>query len=866
MHCPHCNQEVDDLNTHMKQSHEALQEYGTEEYSCPECGFKTADDAEMEDHEQSHMGEAYEKEENLSDVIDKINKDNEPEGGWDGAAEAVGGMCPFCNEQVSDLYNHVKKKHPDNFDPLINNPAEEGYDNYTLHYKDQPTIITNESFATEQEGTCPLCGKYEADLFQHVKKEHPASFEPMFNGAETHIAENWDFVNYNDKSESLERIGFGQGDALKLAELNWTDFSGEVQKALEVDEKEKEEKRKSIQDAFDDEGDQPDTKIDDLDDVDYNIINESLTSRTKYECEHCNSGFRSNEALMTHHNDIHIKANEFMIDVPNKCPFCFEDIQSNETMENHLAYNHGITLPQGGSFEGGDAYMSENEDVDYLHTDDYTFPKSWDQDKIDQEASYKLSDDLDHLNSKTLADTHPLPWQKGYEVDSKWECLDCDQKFDDAGKHQEETGHHNITKYHGESISTEWGYGALSSQAEELQDLAYSLHGNDGDKELVKSKLPYPASSIPSSVIGELEDINYHTFIDTLMQLGAPMPSGPSGESLATEDHEYKQELKKELEKLEGGDWEGMEPVGQTREEYMSDLRSSIGDESIANEVHVFDAEETMCYENEFKKKVKSNEEGNPNHDASTGQFTSGGGSGSDAGGSSDDGEPTSKHAATSDKDLVKQIKGGSKNWKDWSRNEKTENLYLEIEKRNRAIPKPTGGYPKIFRDDPDAVSKMEQKIAYVEKEQAYWKSIIKFPSRDFQNHSQLGDAKWYETGLTSTKLREAKKKLEGIKAQQASGSTLTREPTYQGGRKNFYYKETPKGEALNNEADIDDAWNDIAILANESVSNEMSPEEWYADDWNREQISGFLMKNTKFFHKLSAYDQEIVKKASGNE
>ncbi len=148
-----------------------------------------------------------------------------------------------------------------------------------------------------------------------------------------------------------------------------------------------------------------------------------------------------------------------------------------------------------------------------------------------------------------------------------------------------------------------------------------------------------------------------------------------------------------------------------------------------------------------------------------------------------------------SEKDLIKFIKNGSKEWRDWERNDRTESAYTEIERRNKNLPEPEGGYPKIFRDDPDAVSKLEQKVEYVEKEKEYWKNIIKFPCRDNSNHSQLGDAKWYETSLISTKLRETKKKLEGVKAQQSRGTELVRKPTYKGGSKRFYYSEEPKEE-----------------------------------------------------------------------
>ncbi len=149
-------------------------------------------------------------------------------------------------------------------------------------------------------------------------------------------------------------------------------------------------------------------------------------------------------------------------------------------------------------------------------------------------------------------------------------------------------------------------------------------------------------------------------------------------------------------------------------------------------------------------------EEDNPEHapagSSKGGQFVSKGGGG-DSGG---------KHSKTSDKDIIKSIKGGSKDWHEWGRTEKNEELYVELERRNREVPKPTvksGG--KVFRDDPDAVAKMEQKVKYWEDQKDYWNKIVKFPSRDYKTPNQLGDAKWFMGSNISTNLRDAKKKLE---------------------------------------------------------------------------------------------------------
>ena len=66
----------------------------------------------------------------------------------------------------------------------------------------------------------------------------------------------------------------------------------------------------------------------------------------------------------------------------------------------------------GASF---DENNNVSEAVNQLHTDDFTFPKSWDQDKIDYEAKMRLSDDLDMIQGKSVIDRHPLSWQVGYE-------------------------------------------------------------------------------------------------------------------------------------------------------------------------------------------------------------------------------------------------------------------------------------------------------------------------------------------------------------------------------------------------------------------------------------------------------------------
>jgi len=120
-----------------------------------------------------------------------------------------------------------------------------------------------------------------------------------------------------------------------------------------------------------------------------------------------------------------------------------------------------------------------------------------------------------------------------------------------------------------------------------------------------------------------------------------------------------------------------------------------------------------------------------------------------------------------SEKELIKRIKGGSSNWKDWYFEDHPERqkYYEEIERRNREIPEPQGSYEKIFSDDPDAIEKLKHKIEVLEEEQAYWKKIIKFPARTYFNlkyrgQHPLGDAKWYALGSATTNLKNARDKL----------------------------------------------------------------------------------------------------------
>jgi ribosomal protein L37AE/L43A len=112
--------------------------------------------------------------------------------------------------------------------------------------------------------------------------------------------ESWSRKSFNQKVEALEAVGFRQGKALRFASLAFEDFSKELQEAIDsVTQEDAEDEQEFIEQTRKNE------KEAGLVEVDYNNIGESRTARSKYECEFCNCGFKSNESLTVHYNDLH---------------------------------------------------------------------------------------------------------------------------------------------------------------------------------------------------------------------------------------------------------------------------------------------------------------------------------------------------------------------------------------------------------------------------------------------------------------------------------------------------------------------------------------------------------------------------------
>ena len=111
---------------------------------------------------------------------------------------------------------------------------------------------------------------------------------------------HWDNFNFDRKLRSFEAIGFTQGESVKLSTVPWSDFTSEVQKALKESDdtffgtgKDDEYQKYSDQDIEAEDKKKEETG----ENYDYNNIGTNDLQRTKYQCEHCNSGYLSNEAL-----------------------------------------------------------------------------------------------------------------------------------------------------------------------------------------------------------------------------------------------------------------------------------------------------------------------------------------------------------------------------------------------------------------------------------------------------------------------------------------------------------------------------------------------------------------------------------------
>ena len=247
-------------------------------------------------------------------------------------------MCRKCGETVgSDMhgYIHAMTYHLTEWHGITELSVEQTWN----ESKASEYSIKEEFDLQDQDGKYEMLSKADLSVTDatnystYSHSELPEEVKDSLKGDEDSYGESWSRKSSINKIEALERLGIKQGDAIQLSGLEFEDYAEDLQGALkgEVEEGDVEDARrqmkgqKALQDRY--EGDlDPNLPIHFNNQIgeevenpnsefgqsypDYNNIGESQTNRTKYECEYCDHGFKSNEALSIHYNDKHAIAPE----------------------------------------------------------------------------------------------------------------------------------------------------------------------------------------------------------------------------------------------------------------------------------------------------------------------------------------------------------------------------------------------------------------------------------------------------------------------------------------------------------------------------------------------------------------------------
>ena len=196
--------------------------------------------------------------------------------------------------------------------------------------------IKEEFDLQDQDGKYEMLSKADLSVTDatnystYSHSELPEEVKDSLKGDEDSYGESWSRKSSINKIEALERLGIKQGDAIQLSGLEFEDYAEDLQGALKGEEWTDEDARTQMKDQVDylnnssksfgkgtmgydwQEGEEVENPNSEFQQYypDYNNIGESQTSRTKYECEYCDHGFKSNEALSIHYNDKHAIAPE----------------------------------------------------------------------------------------------------------------------------------------------------------------------------------------------------------------------------------------------------------------------------------------------------------------------------------------------------------------------------------------------------------------------------------------------------------------------------------------------------------------------------------------------------------------------------
>ena len=338
--------------------------------------------------------------------------------------------------------------------------------------------------------------------------ELPEEVKDSLKGDEDSFGESWSQKSSINRIEALERVGVKQGDAIKLSGLEFEDFGEDLQGELKGD---LEDARKDMQQGVKSLNQLGDYNPNDSEDgkkvglphqygeevenpnsefgqnyPDYNNIGESQTNMTSYECELCDSGFKSNEALSVHHNDKHAIAPEsldgyateigmhggdgasfydgktFTCDKCGKVGNSFSDMAQEECPADVNA-NHQI--PIFGDMKK-ESYAQE-DDLDTLMWDNENpddKDKQWKHKKGKKQESKASESDV---SFGTLSDYLGIDWKEGGSY-----CKICGKDLTyakDIETLNHVNSHDDKTLLEGESKASETNYfHSLDASAEDI--------------------------------------------------------------------------------------------------------------------------------------------------------------------------------------------------------------------------------------------------------------------------------------------------------------------------------------------------------------------------------------------------------------
>ena len=495
----HFEEEVD-LKSHGKDDHPEVNEvYGKEIFGTTDPNDAQNEQDNLEYNDEKPYSEFPDKKDDADEIDQQEDKPTQSHDDWKNDLDSM--RDQYSTEEVlkratedeesdqRDITNDINK--PYDLVPKIPEPWEYGGADY----------------------------KREGDPDGDKAEEEGGADDPLKKVAD--LSESYRFMSRDKRASLFESLKFTQGDSAILAGLEWN----ELTRPIKVEASEEYSKVGSYP-SKDEFGNPLTADIPDEEEEEENKAYESLYNVERHHsspdfkkksliCSKCNESFYNFNDRSVHFNEVHATEQEY--ELPDQCPFCKEIIQEPDTLDWHMQEQHGAHVASQFTQTGVSAGMADT-DLDSLES----YKKATEgQGGTYGRSSYMLNPQHEDITTCVVCgrdiDSHSNPstdyrgmrgdapptdhyflggdqggsddkydFESHKATEAKWECLDCDQKFDDAGKHQDETGHHNIARSHGESRATP-GFDTNCTDGEPHEPAYKSSTGTDmGDTTCVK--------------------------------------------------------------------------------------------------------------------------------------------------------------------------------------------------------------------------------------------------------------------------------------------------------------------------------------------------------------------------------------------